>query len=158
MTGMSLGGKKSTLFWVISTDGDQLGLIVRVNHLVSGVEFLTPESFGQQLAVMKRPKGELIQPHIHLPVNRELNGTQEVIIMKSGRMRVDFYENNQDYLGSTVLESGDIALMNSGGHGFELLEDSEFIEVKQGPFVEGKDKIRFEGKHKGELKEIAECL
>jgi hypothetical protein len=143
------------LFWATSPKGEQLGLIVRSGYPVSGVEFLTPDNFGQQLALMQRPKGERIQPHIHLPVNRELNGTQEVIIMKSGRMRVDYYESTREYVGSTVLEAGDIALMNSGGHGFELLEDSVFIEVKQGPFVEGKDKVRFTSDYQGARRELA---
>jgi hypothetical protein len=44
--------------------------------------------------------------------------------------------------------------MNVGGHGFEILEDCLFIEVKQGPFVEGEDKIRFVSTRKGELKEV----
>jgi hypothetical protein len=153
---MESGNKsRSQIFWATSPKGEQLGLIVRAGYPASGVEFLTPDHFGQQLALMQRPKGELIQPHIHLPVNRELNGTQEVIIMKSGRMRVDYYENTREYVGSTVLEAGDIALMNSGGHGFELLEDSVFIEVKQGPFVEGKDKVRFTSDYHGALRELA---
>jgi hypothetical protein len=143
------------IFWCKSNSGEELGLVVRASYPVSGVEFLTPDSFGQQLAIMQRPKGEQIQPHVHLPVNRELNGTQEVIVMKSGRMRVDFFDDTRKYVGSTVLEAGDIALMNSGGHGFELLEDSVFIEVKQGPFLEGKDKIRFTSDFKGTLKELA---
>jgi hypothetical protein len=133
------------IFWAISPSGEQLGLVVRSGYSVSGVEFLTPDSFGQQLALMNRPKGEVIQPHIHLPVNRELNGTQEVIIMRSGRMRVDFYEKTREYVGSTVLEPGDIA----------LLEDSVFIEVKQGPFVEGKDKVRFTNEESIVLRELA---
>ena len=88
---MESGNKsRSQIFWATSPKGEQLGLIVRAGYPASGVEFLTPDHFGQQLALMQRPKGELIQPHIHLPVNRELNGTQEVIIMKSGRMRVDY--------------------------------------------------------------------
>ena len=134
--------------------GEQLGLIIRADYPIKGVDFLTPETFGQQVALMKRPKGELIQPHVHLPVNRDLVGTQEVIIMKSGRLRVDFYQADQTYVSSTILHAGDIALMNIGGHGFELLEDSIFIEVKQGPFVEGKDKFRFEATHNNLLKVV----
>lgn len=135
------------IFWCMGSNGEQLGLVIRASYAVSGVEFLTPDTFGQQLALMKRPKGELIQPHVHLPVNRDLVGTQEVIVMKSGKMRVDFYQADQVYVASTVLHEGDIALLNVGGHGFELLEDSLFIEVKQGPFVEGKDKVRFAPTH-----------
>lgn len=138
-----LSSDNRSLYWCYGPAGEQLALIVRANYSVNGVEFLTPDSFGQQLALMNRPKGEIIQPHVHLPVNRDLIGTQEVILMKTGRMRVDFYLDDQSYVSSAILESGDIALLNIGGHGFELLEDSLFIEVKQGPFVEGKDKLRF---------------
>lgn len=141
------GTSSQDIFWCVSDSGARLGMVIRSSHKVNGVEFLTPDSFGQQLALMSRPKGELIEPHVHLPVNRDLVGTQEVIIMKSGRMRIDFYQEDRSYVASTVLETGDIALLNVGGHGFELLEDSLFIEVKQGPFVEGKDKIRFAPTH-----------
>ena len=141
-------------FWCHSPSGDQLGMVIRGTHHVSGVEFFTPDSFGQQLAVMRRPAGEEIEPHVHLPVPRELVGTQEVLIMKEGRMRVDFYDVDRSYVASTVLEAGDIALMNVGGHGFEMLEDCLFIEVKQGPFVEGKDKVRFKSTRTGDLREI----
>lgn len=145
---------KSPLFWCFGSNGEQLGLVIRGNYPVQGIEFLTPSTFGQQLALMKRPKGELIEPHVHLPVNRDLVGTQEVIIMKTGSVRVDFYQENRVYVASTILNSGDIALLNIGGHGFEVLEDSLFIEVKQGPFVEGKDKLRFVATHKDEFKVI----
>lgn len=144
----------SPIFWCIGPDGEQLGLVIRSNYSVSGVEFLTPSTFGQQLALMKRPKGELIEPHVHLPVNRDLVGTQEVLIMKSGKMRVDFYQASRTYVASTIIEEGDIVLLNAGGHGFELLEDSLFIEVKQGPFVEGKDKLRFTPTHNNDFNTI----
>lgn len=142
------------LFWCTGPNGEQLGLVIRSGYPVQGVEFLTPATFGQQVALMSRPKGELIEPHVHLPVNRDLIGTQEVLIMKSGKLRVDFYEANRNYVASTVLEAGDIALLNIGGHGFELIEDSIFIEVKQGPYVEGKDKVLFSATHNNVFKAI----
>ena len=141
-------------FWCYSRSGQQLGLVIRANYGVSGIKFFTPPDFGQQLALMRRPAGEEIEPHTHLPVNRELVGTQEVLIMREGRMRVDFYDIDRSYVASTELNPGDVALMNVGGHGFEILEDCLFIEVKQGPFVEGEDKIRFVSTRKGELKEV----
>lgn len=137
------------VFWCTDISGEKLALVIRASYPTSGVEFMTPNSFGQQVALMRRPKGELIMPHIHLPVNRDLVGTQEVIIMKSGLMRVDLYDSKQIYSSSVLIYPGDVILLNSGGHGFELLEESHFIEVKQGPFVEGADKIRFEPNHGG---------
>jgi hypothetical protein len=35
-------------------------------------------------------------------------------------------------------------LLIAGGHGFEVLEDLNMVEVKQGPYVGDMDKTRFE--------------
>jgi len=92
---------------------------------------------------MNRPAGEVIQAHIHEPISRTLIGTQEVLIIRRGRIRVDFYESDRVYISSAILGPGDLMLLNTGGHGFEVLEDIDMIEIKQGPFAEGRDKTRF---------------
>jgi hypothetical protein len=66
---------------------------------------------------------------------------------------VDFYDLDKSYVASTVLEAGDVALMNVGGHGFEILEDCLFVEVKQGPFDESR-RVRFKSTRQGEIKEV----
>jgi mannose-6-phosphate isomerase-like protein (cupin superfamily) len=80
---------------------------------------------------------------VHNPVAREVRFTKEVLFIRSGRVRVDFYTEQQAYIESTVLEAGDVILLAYGGHGFEMLEPSEIIEVKQGPYVGEQDKTRF---------------
>jgi mannose-6-phosphate isomerase-like protein (cupin superfamily) len=122
-----------------------LALIISANFSKPGIHFFTPNSFSQQLAYMNHPAGKQIQPHVHNPVRREVLYTQEVLLIKKGQLRVDFYSDEQQYLESRVLEAGDIILLVTGGHGFEVLEDLEMIEVKQGPFVGELDKIRFTG-------------
>ena len=47
---------------------------------------------------------------------------------------------------STILRTGDVILLASGGHGFEVLEELEMYEIKQGPYIGEDDKTRFEGK------------
>jgi hypothetical protein len=71
--------------------------------------------------------------------------TKEVLFIKSGSVRVDFYDDCQNYLESRVLNRGDVVLLAFGGHGFEMLEASEIIEVKQGPYAGDTDKTRFDG-------------
>ena len=132
-----------SILWIHGVNGNQLGLIVRSWFSVSGIDFLTPDTFGQQVAYMNRPKGEIIQAHIHEPISRTLIGTQEVLYIRKGRIRVDFYESDRTYVSSMILEAGDLMLLNTGGHGFEVLEDIDMIEIKQGPFAEGRDKTRF---------------
>jgi len=126
-------------------DGETImAIIMRHSYKADGIQFLTPDSFSQQLGYMNRPKGYVIKPHLHNPVSREVQYTNEVLFIKSGRVRVDFYDNDQRYLESRILETGDIILLIVGGHGFEMLEVSEIVEVKQGPYVGEHDKIRFE--------------
>jgi hypothetical protein len=116
-----------------------------------GIHFFTPDSFSQQLAYMHHPTGKIIQPHVHNQVNREVQYTLEVLFLKKGRLRVDFYDKQQEYLESRILEAGDIILLAAGGHGFEVLEEIEMIEVKQGPYAADKDKSRFIGNLPKEL-------
>nr|WP_258560849.1 hypothetical protein [Cylindrospermopsis raciborskii] len=101
--------------------------------------------------------GKIIQPHVHNPVPREVIYTQEVLFIKRGKLRVDFYNDQQEYLESRVLQTGDVILLITGGHGFEVLEEIEMIEVKQGPYVGDKDKTRFVGITKEQAK-IVESL
>jgi len=108
-----------------------------------GVHFFTPNELSQQLAYMSHPTGKKIEPHFHILLRREVEYTREALVIKRGILRVDFYDDIQEYLGSHILESGDVILLVKGGHGFEVLEDVEMIEVKQGPYVGDADKIRF---------------
>jgi len=56
---------------------------------------------------------------------------------------VDFYTDKQIYIESRELNTGDVILLMTGGHGFEMLEETEMIEVKQGPYAGDQDKTRF---------------
>lgn len=128
----------------ISHDGCELALIVRRDFHHESIEFFTPGTYSQQLGYMSRPAGYVISPHVHNPVRREVQYTKEVLLIRSGRVRVDFYTEAQEYLQSTVLVTGDVILLAFGGHGFEMLEPTEIIEVKQGPYCGDQDKTRFD--------------
>ena len=126
-------------------------IIIRADYSKEGIEFFTPNEFSQQLAYMKRPKGYNISPHLHLNTNKNIQNTQEVLLIRSGKVRVDFYEPDKKYFLSKILTKGDVILLAFGGHGFEILEKSEIIEVKQGPYEEAKDKERFESTLKNKI-------
>lgn len=130
----------------------ELALIIRRSFKRDGIEFFTPGAYSQQLGYMNRPSGYVIAPHVHNPVTREIEYTNEVLFIRSGRVRVDFYSEDQNYLQSTILEAGDVILLTRGGHGFEMLEQTEIVEVKQGPYAGDADKTRFEPSLPAELK------
>jgi mannose-6-phosphate isomerase-like protein (cupin superfamily) len=128
----------------ISHHGIELALIIRKDFRRDGIEFFTPGNYSQQIGYMNRPAGYVIPPHVHNPVAREVQYTKEILFIKSGQLRVDFYSEEQVYLESTILEAGDVILLAFGGHGFEMLQPTEIIEVKQGPYAGDQDKTRFE--------------
>ena len=132
-----------TLIEEISAGGQLLAVIISREFREPGVNFFTPADLSQQLAYIRHPTGKVIAPHVHMPVRREVHFTQEALVLKAGRMRVDFYDAAQTYLQSRILEAGDVVLLIEGGHGFEVLEDIEMIEVKQGPYVGERDVTRF---------------
>jgi len=136
----------------IIIDGKLLAVILRVDFKKEGVEFFTPPDYTQQLAYMNRPKGYIVKAHIHNAVQREILFTRETIFIKSGKVRVDFYCDNKEYAESRVLRGGDVLLIVGGGHGFEFIEAGEIIEVKQGPYFEEKDAVKFEPVNKSQLK------
>jgi hypothetical protein len=121
-----------------------LGIIIRTNYKKEGIAFFTPDDFSQQLGYMNRPEGYEIAPHVHNVVERKVDLTQEVLFIKSGKVRVDFYDDDKVYIESRILNQGDVVLLAHGGHGFKMLDSSEMIEVKQGPFCGELDKVRFD--------------
>lgn len=122
-----------------------LAMIIRNDYKCEGIDFITPNEYSQQVAYMHHPTGKVIDAHIHNMVHRNVVMTQEVLFVKKGILRVDFYDEYEDYLESRDLHAGDIILLISGGHGFHVLEEVEMIEVKQGPYSGDQDKKRFEG-------------
>jgi hypothetical protein len=121
-----------------------LGILLSNSFKEDGIRFFTDDNDSQQLGYMNRPIDYIIKPHRHNIVPRKVHLTQEVLFIKSGKVRVDFYSNSQNYLESRVLYPGDVILLSDGGHGFKMLEPSEIIEVKQGPYCGEQDKVRFE--------------
>lgn len=128
-----------------------LAIILRTNYKSKGIKFFTPSHYSQQLGYINRPKGYKIDPHLHNKVTRKVEYTNEVLFIKSGMVRVDFYDEKKNYFVSEVLKKGDVILLIKGGHGFEMLKKSEIIEVKQGPYIDSKDKTRFKFLNKKKL-------
>ena len=118
-------------------------LILRNNFQKDGITFFTENDSSQQLAFMKHPKGKVIEPHFHNHVKRIIYDTQEILYIKKGILKVDFYDEEKKILGSEYLYKGDLIMLMKGGHGFSVIEDLEMIEIKQGPYLGENDKIKF---------------
>ncbi|MFC1664146.1 hypothetical protein ACFL17_00775 [Pseudomonadota bacterium] len=125
---------------VTDADNNVLAIIVPSSFRVPGVSFFTDDDSPQQLAFINQPKGKQIAPHSHNAVSHEVIYTQETLFIREGVLRVDFYSDNKEYVISHLLSSGDVILLIMGGHGFEVIEEVDMIEVRPGPYVKNKDK------------------
>ena len=136
----------------ITIEGKVCAVILRAGFDEPGIRFFTPNDYSQQLGYMSYKPGKVIPAHTHNPVQREVLNTQETLFIRKGKVRVDFFTEEQVYVTSRVLGAGDVILLIAGGHGFEVLEDLNMIEVKQGPYAGDADKTRFEPELPGELR------
>lgn len=123
---------------------DIIALILRAKFSSEGTKFLTPKSFSQQLGFIKKEKDEKIKLHKHNMVKRNVINTQEVLFIKAGKVKVNLYSKDREFIRSVMLNPGDTILLASGCHGFDFLEKTEMIEVKQGPYLENQDKTIFD--------------
>lgn len=136
----------------IKYNGEIIAIIIKAAYNQPGIHFFTPNDFSQQLAYISHPKGAIIPSHTHNLFKREVYYTKEVLFIRKGALRVDFYDDCQNYLESRILEQGDVILLSTGGHGFTALEDLEMFEVKQGPYTGEQDKTRFQKINESNIK------
>ncbi len=127
----------------ITWNGEPLCYIVRAGLNPEQTTFLTPPEFKQQVGYIVYPAGGEIPRHIHRPLERHLVGTSEVLVVKKGRCLIDIYNDDRELVATRELFPGDVMLMVGGGHGFRMLEDTVFLEVKQGPYTGEDEKERF---------------
>ena len=127
----------------IRHDEQLLAILIPGDHHFQGIQFITPNELSQQLAYMQYGAGKVIAAHVHNPVPRAVTFTRETLFVRKGKVRMDLYTDDHQYIKSYLLGTGDVVLLVSGGHGFEILEPTEMIEVKQGPYPGVEDKTVF---------------
>jgi len=127
----------------ILDDGVVLAYIVCRGKLPEQTTFLTPSDCTLQVGHVVYPAGGEITRHVHLPIERHIVGSTEVLIVERGRCEVDIYAEDRRLIQTRELRTGDIIIAVGGGHGFRALEDLVLLEVKQGPYPGGAEKERF---------------
>jgi hypothetical protein len=120
-----------------------LTYIIRSSFIPIETTFLTPPEFKQQVGYIVYKEGGEVSRHTHRALERQLTGTSEVLVVKKGHCLIDIYNDAHDLVASRELWTGDIMLMVGGGHGFRMIEDTVFLEIKQGPYTGLDEKDRF---------------
>lgn len=129
---------------LVDPAGTELAIILRADFAADGLEFFTPDDYGQQLGYMRHPAQHVIAAHVHHEIERTVRSTLEVLLIRSGTVRVDLFDDDLVHVAVRVLTDGDVIMLVAGGHRFEMLTQAEMIEVKQGPFLGTADKSRFD--------------
>lgn len=132
-----------SLIEIIADGETPLTYIIRADQRPNETTFLTPPEFKQQVGFVVYPEGGEVPRHVHRPLQRQLVGTSEVLILQQGRCLMDVYNDDKQLIATRELTEGDLMLMVGGGHGFRMLEDTVFLEVKQGPYIGLDEKERF---------------
>jgi len=127
----------------ITHNNELYAIIIPNDFDKPGIHFFTPPKLSQQLAYMNHPAGKIIEPHFHNIKPREIQNTLEVLFLKKGKLRVNFYDEEKTFISHRILAAGDVIMLIAGGHGFEILEEIIMIEVKQGPYMGNEDKVTF---------------
>lgn len=118
----------------VEGNGKVFALVMHANYEPNGVNFITSQYNPLQLGILKHQQGVRIKAHIHKNIPQTISEVQEVLHIEYGKVEAEFYEGTGEKIGSTILKSGDTILLLSGGHGFNILEDSKILEIKQGPY------------------------
>ena len=129
-----------------NSSGEVLAIFIPADVAIQGIEFYTDPEMDFQIGAMRRPVGHEVEPHVHSPVERDLIGTKEVLFVRSGRIGIDFHDQAQKIVSSIEMVSGDVIYLHMGGHGIRFIEESVLLEVKQGPYIQDADKVRFTSK------------
>jgi hypothetical protein len=127
----------------ITCNDKPLAYIIRAEMTPEKTTFLTPLDFNLQLGFIVYPANGSVARHAHWPLERNIVGTSEVLIIKKGRCEIDVYNDDRELVATRELRTGDIMMMIAGGHGFRMLEDTILIEIKQGPYTGMDEKETF---------------
>jgi mannose-6-phosphate isomerase-like protein (cupin superfamily) len=130
-------------FECISENNSILAYLIYNSENPNKTTFITTPDLNFQAGFIIYPEGSEIPRHFHHPVQRSIQGTSEVIIIREGTCIVDIYTSTKELIASRPMDKGDIVMFFSGGHGFRITENTVLFEIKQGPYPGTEEKERF---------------
>lgn len=126
------------------TDGDEtLAILIRSGFEPQRTTFLTPPDYLQQVGFVVYEAGTEIPRHEHLQLDRSIRGASECLIIQRGLSEATIYNRRREEVCRRLLRTGDVLLLVAGGHGFRQIEETVFLEIKQGPYPGIEEKERF---------------
>lgn len=118
------------------------GNIVLARHIPAdaawrdGLNFFSQDDDFIQVGVWGYDAGKELRAHIHNEVERKVLWTQEVLFVRSGRIRSNIFDTAERKVAELEVRTGDVIILLRGGHGYDILEDgTRVLEIKNGPYV-----------------------
>jgi len=128
---------------IFDNENNLLGYLIKIDDFSDDKKFLTENNSEFQVATFTMEENEIIKRHIHNKYKRKVFTTSEAITVIEGTLEVEIYDLNKSYLNTFNLNAGDTIVMIAGGHGLKATKNTKFIEIKQGPYDQEKDKFSF---------------
>jgi len=110
-----------------------------------GLNFFSHDEDFIQVGVWGYGAGKELKAHIHNEVKREVFWTQEVLFVRTGKLRANIFNTHEQKVAELIVSAGDIIILLRGGHGYNILADgTQVLEIKNGPYVgPERDRRRF---------------
>lgn len=125
-----------TMIEEVKKGDDLYAIVVKAEfHPEQKYNFFSPQDGYLQFGINTYKAEDKIADHIHLPCERSVTRVEEIISLRKGRLNVRIFDENENQLALVEMKTGDILYQIQGGHGFDILEDSEIFEIKQGPYT-----------------------
>ncbi len=128
---------------IFDKDKNLIAIVHKDKDFKDGKAFYTDNEKDFQFGTFNLDKGEIIENHIHNSQKREIYSTSEAIVVLSGMLKIDLFDNEKNFIDSVIITKNDSILIFDGGHGIQVQEQSKFIEFKQGPYIQDLDKKHF---------------
>lgn len=125
---------------------DQNNLIARIypsGLKTNNVIFYSDDDESFQAGIHQNNKGDQLSAHSHTMSKSDhltISNIAELVYVQFGKIKVDLYGVDNEFLSSHILGEHDAIVFNEGGHGVEFLEDSKIFMIKQGPYIGVKNK------------------
>tara|TARA_B100000212_G_scaffold323743_1_gene284065 strand:+ start:305 stop:697 length:393 start_codon:yes stop_codon:yes gene_type:complete len=124
-------------------NGELIATLIAFNNMKTGRNFITDDNQELQAGTFVYEKNTKVNRHVHKKNERRTFFTSEAIVVLSGELRVEVYDDRKNILSEVILKEKDTIVFHKGGHFIETLKDSTFIEFKQGPYNQINDKEIF---------------
>jgi len=132
-------------FETVEHNGIKYAEIIWNGTRVKETRFFSPAGSSFQFGLLAHAAGFLEPPHYHKRISRVIDDLQQMFVVQSGVVAVDFFDEDGNKFREVVLRSGDGILLVHGTHAVRVIEDMQCISVKQGPFLGAEnDKINVE--------------